>query len=56
MDALGIIETVNVLQAMLHHQQLLDLYHAKTHQDSCYIPIQKNGVSQKHMEIYKVRQ
>ena len=58
MDAVRIIETVNVLQAMLHDQeQLFDPYHAKTHQDACYIPIQnKNGVNQKHMEIYKVRQ
>ena len=40
MDAVRIIETMNVLQAMLHHQQqLLNLYHAKTHQDTCYILI-----------------
>ena len=37
--AVQITETMNVLQAMVHYQwQLLDLYHAKTHQDSLYIP------------------
>ena len=37
MDA---VRTINVLQAMLHHQhQLLDLYNAKAHQDACYTPI-----------------
>ena len=40
MDAVRIVETIDVLKAMLHHQQrLLDLYHTKTHQDACYIPI-----------------
>ena len=40
MDAVRIIETIDVLQAMLHHQQqLLNQYHAKTHQNACYIPI-----------------
>ena len=39
MYAVHIRETMNVLQAMLHHQhQLLDLYHAMTHQDSFYLP------------------
>ena len=39
MYAVHITETMNVLQAMLHHQQqLLDLYHAMTHQDSFYLP------------------
>ena len=40
MDAVRIIETIDVLQAMLHHQQqLLDRYHGKLHQDACYTPI-----------------
>ena len=40
MDAVRIIEAINVLQAMLHHQQqLLNLYHGTAHQDACYIPI-----------------
>ena len=40
MDAVRIIETIDVLQAMLHHQQqLLNLYHAKAHQDAQYTPI-----------------
>ena len=40
MDAVRIIETINVLQAMLHHQQqLLNLYYGTAHQDACYIPI-----------------
>ena len=40
MDAVRIMETIDVLQAMLHHQhQLLDLYNAKAHQDACYTPI-----------------
>ena len=40
MCTVKIIETMNVLQAMLHYQQqFLDLYHAKTHQDTHYIPI-----------------
>ena len=37
MYPLHITETMNVLQAMVKHQwQLLDLYHAMTHQDSTY--------------------
>ena len=40
MDAVRIIETIDVLQAMLYHQQqLLDPYHGKTHQDAHNIPI-----------------
>ena len=40
MDAVRTIETMKVLQAMLHYQQqLLNLYHAKTHQDTHYTPI-----------------
>ena len=36
--AVKITETMNVLQAMVHYQrQLLNLYHAKTHQDPHYI-------------------
>ena len=35
MDAVRIMETVDMLQAMLHHQhQLLNLYNAKTNQDA----------------------
>ena len=37
MYATHITETMNVLQAMAKHQwQLLDLYHAMTHQDPTY--------------------
>ena len=37
--AVYITEATNVLQAMVHHQQqLIDLYHAMTHQDSFYLP------------------
>ena len=38
---------MNVLQAMVHYQhQLLDLYHAKTHQDSLTYHFQNdNGVN-----------
>ena len=40
MDAVRIMETIDVLQAMLHHQHLLlNLYNAKAHQDTCYTPI-----------------
>ena len=40
MDAVRIMETIDVLQAMLHHQhQLLNLYIAKAHQDAHYTPI-----------------
>ena len=40
MDAVRIIETIDVLQATLHHQQqLLNLYHAKAQQDERYTPI-----------------
>ena len=46
MDAVRIIETIDVLQAMLHHQQqLLDLYNAKAHQDACYTPISEQKCS-----------
>ena len=39
MYAVHIIETMTVLQAMVHHQQqLLNLYHAMTCQDSFYLP------------------
>ena len=39
-DRVRTIETMNVPQAMLHYQQqLLNLYHVNTHQDTCYIPI-----------------
>ena len=39
MYAVHITETMNVLQAMVHHQRpLLDLYHAMTCQDSFYLP------------------
>ena len=39
MYAVHITETMNVLQAMVHHQrQLLDLYHAMTNQDLFYLP------------------
>ena len=37
MYAIHITETMNALQEMVKHQwQLLDLYHAMTHQDSTY--------------------
>ena len=37
--AVHIIETMSMLQAMVHYQwQLPNLYHAKTHQDPFYIP------------------
>ena len=40
MYTVKIIETMNVLQAMLHYlEQLLNLYHAKTHQETHYLPI-----------------
>ena len=40
MDAVRIIETIDVLQATLHHQQQLhNLYHAKAQQDERYTPI-----------------
>ena len=40
MDAVRIMETIEALQAMLHHQHpLLDLYNAKAHQDTHYTPI-----------------
>ena len=40
MDTVRIMETIDVLQAMLHHQhQLLNLYNAKAHQDAHYTPI-----------------
>ena len=57
-DAVRIIETIDVLQAMLHHQQqLLDLYHAKTHQDAHFTPISEPKWSKpKNMEIFKVKQ
>ena len=47
MYAVHITETMNVLQAMVHHhQQVLNLYHAITHQDSFYQPFQNdNGVN-----------
>ena len=39
MYAVHITETMNVLQAMVHHQwQLLNLYHAMTGQDSFHQP------------------
>ena len=46
MDAVRIMEPIDVLQAMLHHQhQLLDLYNAKAHQDACYTPISEQNWS-----------
>ena len=37
MYAIHITETINVLQAMVNHQQqLLNLYHAMAHQDPLY--------------------
>ena len=40
MDAIRIMENIDTLQAMLHHEhQLLNLYNAKAHQDACYTPI-----------------
>ena len=46
MDGVRIIEAIDVLQTMLHHQQqLLDLYHAKTHQDACFKPISEQKCS-----------
>ena len=49
MDAVRIMETNNVLQAMLH--LFLNLYNAKAHQDACYTPISEQKWSKpKHME------
>ena len=40
MDGIIIIETIDVLQAMLHHQQhFFNLYNAKANQDACYTSI-----------------
>ena len=46
MDAVRIMEPIDVLQAMLHHQyQLLHLYNAKAYQDACYTPISEQNWS-----------
>ena len=40
MYAVHITEAMNVLQGMVHRQQqLLNHYHAMTHQDAFYLPI-----------------
>ena len=54
MNEVRIMETIDELQAMLHHQhQLLDLYNAKAHQDACYTPIseQKRSRSKIYRDI-----
>ena len=40
MVAIRIMEKIDTVQAMLHHEhQLFNLYNAKAHQDACYTPI-----------------